>query len=663
MNITNKIIEDDLKPVVSSKEQLIEAINSIEENRLEREMLIKDLETINGAPLEGDDLSGLVHPLAFSTDSGDEAIEELNQIANFEIEQDKFKSIINSIQNPEDRKALIVNFYNKIPNKVWNDIMYQVFKTVKTLNFEANQLIKQNLIDYAIREETVNNLNDIRYKTSSCERSKAWQINEDASFGSLKPEVLGIFRDFQYTVKAKVEEETIKIPYQTIIDNIKIIDSKMPGFFEYLFIISDPEGRYNDLRLIKQKGIGAKALENNLFLLFGILRYRNDKDFNDSLVWNSVIRSKISTKDIGYFTVCFQSRYLGNIWVDPEFRGKGIAKAMLKFVTDKLLPKLGYIYVMSKTPAMLKLLDNLEEFDYKMDTYKYQTHKIGKALPYTFPGVTQTGGSRKGLDYHVENLYVIDNGNEEFIHDLKRNNHTERVKTILFDEDFYSTMSLSDRNIQFVDLEIPTMEELFLVTRQWYIGNQNQPETKIKIIGYTNDKNVIPGYYNYYNEQDDYFKHLVYEYDGETYLYPCHDNKLHFGLPMQDIRTVSKKLDFDYEIYYTPTNTLVEIKYPINKVIILGEDFTKDEEKLYTKNFKILQFMRFITDSYLYGIENSFNSILNNERYRTKINDKFKINDLTPIDFDTKTLDVKFESKDKTFTLTKNIKEIINFLL
>ena len=118
-----------------------------------------------------------------------------------------------------------------------------------------------------------------------------------------------------------------------------------------------------------------------------------------------------------------------------------------------------------------------------------------------------------------------------------------------------------------------------------------------------------------------------------------------------------------YKIYKISNNILVEIKYPVNKVIILGEDFTRDEENLYTKNFKILQFMRFITDSYLCGIENSFNSILNNERYRTKINDKFKINDLTPIEFDTKTLDVKFESKDKTFTLTKNIKEIIDFLL
>ena len=623
----------------------------------------KDLETINGAPLEGNDLSEIVHPLSLTTDSGDDAIEELNQIANFGIEQDKFKAILNSIQNPDDRKALIVNFYNNIPDKLWNDIMYQAFKTVKTLNFEANQLKKQNLIDFDIKEELGNNLNEIRYKTSSCERSKAWQISEDSTFGDVKPEVLNIFKDIQYTVKGKVEEETIKIPYQTIIDNLKNIDSKMPGFFEYLFIISDPEERYNNLKLIKQKGVGAKSLESNLFLLFGILRYRNDKNYNNSLVWNSVIKSKITTKDIGYFTVSHQARFLGNVWVDPEFRGKGIAKTILKYVTDKILPKLGYIYVMSKTPAMLKLLDNLEEFDYKLDTYKYQTHKIGKTLPYTFPGVTQTGGSRKGLDNYIENLYVIDNGNENFIHDLKRNSHTERVKTILFNEEFYPTMGLSDRKVEFVDQEIPTMEELHLVTRQWYTGNQNQPETKIKIIGYTNDKNVIPSYYNYYTEQDDYFKHLVYEYESEIYLYPCHDNKLHFGLPLQDIRTISKKVNFDYEIYYTPTNTVFEIKYPINKVIVLGEDFTKDEENLGTKNFRMMQFIRFIMDSYLYGIENSFIGILNNERHKTKINDKFKIDNLTPIGFDQKTLDVKFESKDKSFTLTKNIKEIINFLL
>ena len=625
----------------------------IKPNTLEEtdELMIK-VNALNDAPLE----ENIENPFALTSEVDSQEMALIEEYSKFEVDYEKFKNIISSIQNPDDRRTLIVNFYNNIPNEAWNKAFEKAFNTKDRLFYAAYTKQNQKLLKFNITKAMVTNLSEIKYKTSACERTKAWLINEDANFSDDKPEVLANMKYNLYKIVAEVEEETIRIPYQTIIDNLKQLDKTWIGLFEYVIALADPKNENNLLKSIKQKGFGPKFLEDNFEFLHVTLRYRNHKFFNYNAVWNVILRPRIVCKEIGYFTVGHYNKFIGNIWVDDNFRGKGLLNNIFKYIKKEILPKEKFLFISTKTDAVLHCLSKFDEFDYKKDEYKFRVNKLGLTLPYKSPIAKS---NEKGLDYPIENTFVLShNDNELEIQHLKNISKFGILNDWFFTESFYPTV-ISHISTP-PDTNYPTMADLYFATRSW---SKPKPEDHIKIIGYTNDKNIIPSYYNYYIDGDEYIKHLVYEYDGEIYLYPCYQNELHFGLPNIDIRTVSKKVDFDYEIYYTPTNTLFEIKYPINKVIVLGEDFIKDQENLGTKNFRMMQFIRFMTDSYLYGIENSFNGILNNERYKTKIDEKFKIDNLTPIGFDTKTLDVKFEDKDKSFTLTKNIKEIINFLL
>lgn len=635
------------------------------------ELTKEDLQAFNDAPLEG---CTLQNPFELTTESGDDNIHEIEEVVAFNRKyHDQFKPILNSIQNPEDRIQLIKSFYNTIPNKVWNELLNGVFKTDsnKCLDRFAKQYHK--IISYDIKQEPTLSLSEVRYKTSVCERSKAWLIQEDTSFSNDKPEVLSQLKYNMYVVKAKIEEETIQIPFIPILDAIKSMDQTYNGMFEYIFSNSD----IDDLKIIRKKGIGQKKLENDNNILFGILRYRDDKVFKNNLAWNTIVRSRIKCEDIGYFTYGEYTRFIGNIWVDPRFRRNGVGKAIMDYITNKLLPKAGFIYINSKTPEMIKLIRAQEKFDYDRDEYKVRIDNIGLSLPYQFNLDNSNVGNpnTKGLNSYIENMFVLSwYGNEDYIKDLKHNMHSETLKSMLFNENFFPSIKIGDEQVQFVDRNIPTAEELYIVTRSWYNKeNENQPKTKINIIGYTNDKNIIPGYYNYYTEQDEYFKHLVYEYDNEIYLYPCHKDKLHFGIPLQDIRTISIKPEYDYEIYYTNDEVVFITKTWNNKCIepkidriILDEDFngrfTETEISKADNNFRFIQFLNFMATLKTTGIERVFDSYPMDTRYGKNLRSKLKIDDFTPIEFNKNTLEVKFQSNDGSFTTTRSIKEIFNFL-
>lgn len=644
----------------------------------------EDLQAFNDSPLEG---CTLANPFDLTTDSGDDKIKTFEAITEFENKyHSHFKKILESVQNPDDRIALIQSFYDTMPDEVWNDLMVKSFRTNPNKCLDRFVKQKHRILSYDIKKEAGTTLSDVRYKTSVCERSKAWLIQEDTSFSGDKPEVLAQMKYNMYTVKAKIEEETIQIPFNDIIATLKMMDGLYNGIFEYMFISADlsdlkASNSSNPYRILRMKGNGPKKLEENNQIIFGVLRFRNDKVHGNNLVWNTIVKSRVKCEDIGFFTYGEYTKFIGNIWVDPRFRKYGIGKTIMDYITSKLLPKAGYIYINSKTPEMIKLIEAQDKFDHKHDDYKVRVHKIGKSLPYQFVSETMNPAKShlKGLDSYIESMYVLSwYSNQDFIKDLKSRFETETLKSMLFCEDFFPSICIGNDKVQYVENDIPTAEELHLVTRSWYAGSENQTKTKIKIIGYTSDKNVVPGYYNYYTEQDEYFKHLVFEYKDETYLYPCHDGELHFGIPFQDIRTISTQISYDIDIHYTNDEVLFithTSKISSNKtfdkittVITLDNDFNSKypdydgEENATSNNFRMVQFIDFMHAYGTTGIENVFKRYSPETRYGKNLRAKFNIDDFTPVSFDSRTLQVKFESKDKTFTTEKNLKEIFDFL-
>lgn len=506
----------------------------------------------------------------------------IKEETEFKENLETFKNIVDGLDTPEDRVPFILDFYdNVIPDTIWNKYMEQFFKTKIPKNINMNSQRKLTLIDYSITK-SAKSLNDVRYKTSNCERSTAWLINEDANFANEKPEILSFFKVNLYAATAKIQEEKVQIPFHDIGSTLKEMETKLPYIHNYCFY---KIFGYLDRKVIRCKGV-EKIMESDPAFAMGVVRYRNSETFGNLPAWNAIIRTKTIIKDIGYFTVSSYTKYIGNIWVDPSFRRKGIMEAMFKFIKHTVLPVEDFLFISTKNPTVLA---GLSLFNSKF---------IGKDIPYISDNAPYQLKQKLNQNY-LENVYCI--AHKEMPSNEKI--HTSlNGKELLYSRDSFPLVNEPNN-------DIPSGIHLMDALKEFPCMVNNP----IKVICKTNDVNVVPEYYNYYSPT---FKnhsntHIVYELNRVKYTYPCFDNEELF--PVGDIHIISKKIeDFRIDVLFNGDETIV-IKHVNNndKILFRGKltDANIGKEQIKTF-FEYIQYgiERVKLDSYYHAVE-----IINNE--------------------------------------------------
>ena len=494
------------------------------------------------------------------TSSNDEAIEAEKE--QFQKDLELFKSVTSALNTPEEKLPFILDFYdNVIPDSIWNETMEKHFQTKLQKNLNLNSQRKLNLINYEIGTSK-KSLNDVRYMTSNCERSTGWLINEDKDFANEKPELLSFIKVKMYSVVAKVTEEKVQIPFFNIGATLRSMECDLPFLYEYCF--------YKTFGYLHRKIIRSKEmvplLESNPSLLLSIVRYRNSEEFGNNPAWNLVIKNQTIVKDIGYFTVSSYTKYIGNIWVDPLFRGKGIMRAMFSFIKNKILPTEDFLFISTKNPTVLNAL---AEFNHKF---------IGRDIPYISSNAPYQLKQKLEENY-LETVFCIANKDipsNEAIHEALNG------KDLLYSESSFPWLAskLHPDHIGGEDL-------INMLT--------NNGPSRLKYICTTNDLNVVPEYYNYYSDD---FKnhtktHLVFEYKGDMYLYPYFDGQLH--VPLNNLLSVARKIeDFKIDVFFNHTDMIVTKTSQFgNKVLYKGNLIPELQIE------QIEQFFRYIQ----YGIE------------------------------------------------------------
>ena len=553
------------------------------------------------------------------TTDNSEAIAIENE--QFQKDLETFKAVTNTINVPEDKVPFILDFYdNIISDNIWNEFMEKYFKTKLPKNINLNSQRKLTLLNYEIGESK-KSLNDVRYMTSNCERSIGWLINEDKNFANEKPEILSFFKTKLYSIMAKTQEEKVQIPFFEIGATLRSMECDLPYLYEYCF--------YKIFGYLHRKVIRSKEmvplLESEPSFVMGIVRYRNSEIFGNNPAWNLSIRNQTIVKEIGYFTVSSHSKYVGNIWVDPAFRQKGILYAMFKYIKDKILPTEDFLFMATKNPTVVKALNTFN--------VKY----IGKGLPYISENTSYELKSKLNKNY-LEAIFCIAHKrlpSNEVIHSNLNNGN------ILYTRDsFPSLLTDTDGNPNGIYL-IDALKEFPCMV--------NNP---IKVICKTNDINVVPEYYNFYshNFKNHSNTHIVYELNGIKYTYPCFDNEELF--PLGDIHIVSKKIeDFKIDVLFNNDETIV-IKRSnnsnpnqMNKVLFRGNLVGIPKEQIQSF-FELIQ----------YGIE----QINIEETYPIKIKSEYKINRNGYKAVEIIDQQIKFIfNNDTNIAIYKNIEEVI----
>lgn len=470
-----------------------------------------------------------------TVDNSEERITEKEQFVK---DLETFNSITNSLSTPEEKVQIIIDFYdNIIPDAIWNEYMQKYFKTKLAKNFNINTQRKLTLINYEIGESK-KSLNDVRYMTSTCERSTAWLINEDKNFANEKPEVLSFFKTKLYSATAKIQEEKVQIPFFDIGSTLRLMCTELPYIYEYCFY---KVYGYLHRKVIRSRDM-VNLIEKEPSFAMGIVRYRNSEEFGNNPAWNLVIRNHTVVKDIGYFSVSSYGKYIGNIWVDPAFRRKGVMDSMFKYIKNNILPKEDFLFIATKNPTVMKALSS------------FKTKYIGKDLPYISSNAPYELKQKLARNY-LETIFCLAHDkipSNEVIFNTLNNNE------ILFTEESFPYL-LSDG-------EKPGGEQ--------FINMMNKNGlSRLKYICTTNDKNIVPEYYNFYSSD---FKnhsntHIVFELDNNIYLYPYFDGEL--LVPLNAITSIAHRIEeFKIDVLFNGDETIV-IKHTNkeDKIIFRGK--------------------------------------------------------------------------------------------
>ena len=487
----------------------------------------------------------------------------------FEAKYTKFKNILNNL-NPNDKKErdfLIIDFYSKLEEDTWNIILEDAFKTKLSKNLNDYCYRNVKLMDFEIVNDKSKSLYEERFKTANIEKHNAWKIAEDTSFSNLKPEITEFMGIQFYQIRAKLQKEKLSFPFVKIMDILKNIELKYNGFIEFVFnqVLLRKNLETKTLKEIKKDGI--QLMQSHDEILIQVLRYRNHKTFGFGFVWDTVITSTIETKDIGFFTINKMGNIIGNVWIDPEFRGNGIARKMFDFIVKTQLPKCKYLFMQTKNPIMAHLIKSYDTWN--RDDGGIQVAEIGKTKCYESNKFSFTEKEKSLLAYN-ETLFVIMTEETNAMYDtIIRDWMNEEL---LFTNDFFPSISNKLGRNQSTDL--------------YTLLNWNKEDIpNLKVLNITGDIQILPKYYNSNENTEIQYDGRVIQIDNDYYFLPFIEGNLY--LPYcEDLRTALRKLDTKVEVYETETEFVVITNRSTNPEIF---NYAKDKDQFQGLTYKMLK--------------------------------------------------------------------------
>lgn len=452
-----------------------------------------------------------------------------------------FKNIISGLRPDEieERNEFIRHFYDNVEPAIWNKMFSEFFKTKKDKSISKFVKIKDSILDFSIVADPNLSLADIKFKTSSIENYQSWKIEEDLEFANVKPELLDFVGSRTFCVKAKVARETLKIPFNEILDTLIRMDKKYIGIVEYLFnsIMSIKK----TLKEIRKDGI--KYLKENPDILLYNLCYRNSPEFSMSYIWNAVISNSIKIRNIAYFTISKNTNIIGNFWVHPSFRNNKIASKIFDYLMLKELPKLNFFIIQTKNPLMESLIKKQENSEKNIKVFE-----IGRATCYESEKYPFSSKEKERLDYN-EKTFVI----------FKNELTGEAYKNIF---DFIGSNSpflllstfLGHLNQKFEIPETAAYNFMNLFKVLLY----GKEDNVISRMNYIENKNVLPKFYNGYKNEWVQYSGQILKIDEEYYFLPKFDNNLYIPYT-EDIRSLLIKMENNVNYYETEKEFIVII--------------------------------------------------------------------------------------------------------
>lgn len=470
-----------------------------------------------------------------------DTLKELEELEEFNNSVKIFKNIISNLSSNEgvERAEFINHFYNNLPDRIWNEKMVKYFRTKKELSISENYKINRKIIETNIQTIPNFSIREVRFQTSTIEKYQSWKIVEDPEFWNLKPEIGDYIGHKTFALVAKVNTEEIKLPFKQIFDTLKDMEKELPYFSEYILNI------VNKIPLTQKeiRKSGIEILQNNSSILLDILRYREDKEFKFQPVWNCIIRNRIEIKHVGYFTLDLKSHILGNVWIDPDYRNQKLGQKILKYIITGYLPKIKYIFITTKNPAMAKIIKKCHTWN--QDEGGISVKEIGRIFGYETEIYPYTTKEKSNLE-PIENLFIIESEETDncFEHLLAHWNNELFVHL-----PYYPTISKYINTTK----EYSSNEIYPLLTWQ---KRQEVEDPKIKILNINRDYETLPEFYNPY--LNIYTKHpgRILEIDGDYYFLPIFDDKIYLPLT-EDIRAKLLRLTNEFEIHQTEKDFIV----------------------------------------------------------------------------------------------------------
>jgi len=506
--------------------------------------------------------------------------QEEESIEIFEEFNKSFKSFINIISSLKpteikERNEFIRHFYDNIEPIIWNNMFSEFFKTKKDKSLTNFITIKDSILDYTIVADPNLSLVDIKYKTSGIENYQAWKIEEDLEFANVKPELLNFTGSRTFCVKAKIARETIKIPFNEILDTLLRMDKKYIGIIEYLFNSVLPE--LKTLKEIRKDGI--KLLKENSDILIRDLCYRNSPENELGYIWNTVTSNSIQIKNIAYFTLSKSSNIIGNFWVHPSFRNNKIASKIFEYLMTKELSKLNFFIIQTKNPLMESLIKKQENSEKGIKVFE-----IGRTTGFESEKYPFKAEEKSRLDYN-EKTFVI----------FKTELTQDAYKNIF---DFIMTNSPFMMNSTFVEhlnqkFEIPKIDKYHFLNLFEVMVYGKENENIIKL-NETNDILILPKFYNAY--KNEWIKHpgQILKINEDFYFLPKFDNDLYIPYT-DDIRALLIPLENKVDYFETEKEFLVVSNIAKEKLIY---NYNKEQFKDLT-----IEILRWLFDTRALGSE------------------------------------------------------------
>mgnify|MGYP003586112346 CR=1 FL=1 len=432
----------------------------------------------------------------------DNSEQEQKDWESFLTNYEGYNKIVSSFDDINDLIPFAHRFYsNNLNPTVWNRILKETFQTKPSPKFYEHSKRKESLIDYRIQPSR-ERFDQIRFKTSQIERSLSHYLEDDITFSCDKPELLNAMGYQVYEVNASVLNESIVIPVNKIVETIR--NFPYTGLLVYLLLNNNiPSNEVKDT--LKTNNL-TKLINTNLKFCLS-LSYVNDSFYGNETAWNPIIKEYKSNENIGYFTVGGTSRMIGNVWVDPRFRGKGIATAIFQYLKKVAAGKDEAYIVTTKTEHMKAIFKKLG-FKYVGNTYAY----INDNYPYELKKHIKKN--------YIEEVYVITNKHMESVDYYMLCNAKMGYDEVLFTSEILNFSS----NAAVIDM----------FTRDGF-----------QFIGYTDANIYSTGYYNYYIEKDNtypsmLFTHSESENPNEVIEYPLFNGIL---LSPENHRAIMKPIN------------------------------------------------------------------------------------------------------------------------